>query len=319
MGQKKARNGLLSETERQLVEDYKNLKKLRNQRDKLKEKSPRHPKIRELTQKINTVAKRYSALSVKIKGRIESVHDDLRIILNNEKLVSDLKLFGLTSFIGITAKLERLKAPTFEEISEYAEQDVDYSTWRVHWKKVDGKRKYWLTTREEKKPTTRDTDTAYYPILGIKGIYPIKLMIEKNKKLVEVQKIINVKEVLYEALDLMKRFPESHILDKKPRTIRKILDRIEKFKKKLYDLEISKVTEEKILVKPHVTLDEFKEEFPDYVERYQECAEMKSKVLKKLNEYFLQFGFKMKPIGIIEPISKEDQKIQDKIFGKPKI
>jgi len=318
MGQKKARNGLLSETERQLVGDYKNLKKLRNQRDRLKGKSPQNPKIKEITQRINTVSKRYSALSGEIKGRIESVHYDLRIILNNEKLVRDLKLFGLTSFIGITAMLERLKAPTFEAISEYAEQDLDYSTWRVHWKKVNGKREYWLTTREEKKLTTRDTDTAYYPILGIKGIYPIRSMIEKNGKQVEVQKIINVKEVLYEALDLMKRFPESHILDKKPRTIRKIWDRIEKFKKKLNDLEISKVTEEKILVKPHVVLDEYKEEFPDFVKRYQECAEMKSKVLKMLNEYFLQFGFKMKTIGSIEPISKEDQKIQDKIFGKPK-
>jgi len=231
MGQKKARIGLLSETDRQLVEDYKNLKKFRNQRDRLKEKSPRHPKIKELTQRINTVSKRYSYLSGKIKDRIESVHDDLRIILNNEKLVRDLKLFGLSSFIGITVKLERLKAPTYEEISENAELFPDYSTWTVHEKKEDGKRKYWLSTNEEKKLTTRDTDTAYYPIRGIKGIYPTKLLIEKNGKDVEVQKIINVKQVLYEALDLMKRFPESNIIDK-PRTIKEIWYRIEKYKKK---------------------------------------------------------------------------------------
>ena len=233
MGRKKARIGLLSEAERQLVEDYKNLKKLRNQRNRLKEKSPLHPKIKELTKKINSVSKGYSALSGKIKDRIESVHDDLRIILNNEKLVRDLKLFGLSSFIGITVKLERLKAPTYEEISEHAELP-DYSTWRVHVKKEDGKRKYWLSTTEEKKRTARDTDTAYYPIRGIKGIYPIKLMIEKNGKQIEVQKIINVKEILYEALDLMKRFPESNIIDK-PRTIREISDRIEKYKKKRRD------------------------------------------------------------------------------------
>lgn len=230
MGQQKARIGLLSNTERQLVEDYKNLKKLRNQHDRLKSNSPSHPKIKELSKRIKAISSGYSALPGKLKDRIESVNDDLRIILNNEKLVRDLKLFGLSSFIGITVKLKQLKAPTFQEVSEDADLS-GYSTWRVFVEKEDRKRKYWLSTTEEKKSTARDTDTPYYPIRGIKGIYPTKLIVEKNGKEIEVQKIINVKKILYEALDLMKRFPESKIIDK-PRTIKDIWIRIEKFKKK---------------------------------------------------------------------------------------
>ena len=230
MGQKPARNGLLSDTERQIVKDYKNLKKLKNQRARLIEKSPSHPEIKELTKRINAISNGYFALSRNMKDRIESVHDDLRIILNNDKLVKDLKLFGLSSFIGITVKLNRLKAPTFQEVSENVELP-DYSTWRVFVIKEDRKRKYWLSTTEEKKATARDTDTPYYSIRGRKGIYSTKLIVKKNGKETEVKKIINVKKILYEALDLMQRFPESNIIDK-PRTIKEIWYRIEKFKEK---------------------------------------------------------------------------------------
>ena len=244
MGQKQARKGLLSEGERGIVLALNDIKDLREQRESLKEKKRKtandKKRFDELQKKINNVSDRYKKLSEDLQERIEAIHNDLTIIMNSKKLVTDLRLLGLSSFFPLLVKFDRLTELHFEEIESPDEFFADFSKWRVYdIIGENGRKKYWLSTTEKGQPTIRDTSTPYYSLIGINGSWTIKKRILKKDGLVQIQKI-NVRTILYEALDLMQRYPKltrdywilpTNEVDSIE--IRDIKERIKKFKKKL--------------------------------------------------------------------------------------
>jgi len=244
MGQKQARKGLLSEGERNMVFALNDVKNLREQRETLKEKKRKtandKERFEELQKKIKNVSDRYKKLSEDLQERIEAVHDDLTIIMNSKKLVTDLRLLGLSSFLPLLVKFDRLTELHFEEIESPDEFFADFSKLRVYdIKGENGRKKYWLSTTEKGQPTIRDTSTPYYSLIGIKGSWTIKKRILKKDGPVQIQKI-NVRTILYEALNLMQRYPKltrdywilpTNEVDSIE--IQDIKERIKKFKKKL--------------------------------------------------------------------------------------
>jgi len=297
---------------------------LRHERDKWKGKyPPNKKKIQELNDLLEKLSKGYSDLTKNLKERIETTSEDLKIILDSQKLLSDLRLLELPSFLEVGRRLEKLLEVAYEKMETNAEYIPDYSTWKVFEISEGRHRKYWLSTNEEKKPTAKDIFSPTFAIPGIKGIWTAKLPKSGNINL-KVATQINVRKILCEALDLSKRFPDMvkkypilHPQENKAKEILWIKSRIELFKEKC-ELENSKVTKEKISIKPHVTMDEYKEEFPEFIERYQVCATLKNEVEKILAEKLLQSGFSLKKIGVILPISKEDKIIWEKINRTPK-
>jgi len=244
MGQKQARKGLLSEGEQDMIFSLSDIKNLREQREGLKEKKQKtandKKRFEELQKKIKNVSDRYKKLSEDLQERIEAVHDDLTIIMKSKKLVTDLRLLGLSSFLPFLVKFDRLTKLHFEEIESKDEFFADFSKWKVY--EIigeNGRKKYWLSTTEKGKPTFRDTSTPYYSIIGIHSSWTIKKRILKKDGHVQIQKI-DVRTILYEALDLMQRYPKLTrdywilpINEVDSIEIRDIQERIKKFKKKL--------------------------------------------------------------------------------------
>ncbi len=263
MGQKKARLALLSDIEKELIEILNSQEKLRNQCDNLQKKPKKLPndikKIKRIKSDLKKLSSNYTTLLKNLINRFEAFNEDFKRILDSKKLVSDLKQRGLLSFIGLTSRIWELSLPTFEKAEEEAEQFPDYSTWRVFEVVKNRHKKYWLSINEipTQKFSVKDTTSPNYAISGIKGTWPAKLPQYRNGKWIEVTTQVNVRKILFEALDLMKRFPNEKIIPiiahqdqtdeeeifRKSRSIIGIKARIEKFKEALRKKERTQVTE----------------------------------------------------------------------------
>ena len=198
MGQNASPKGIFTVGDRQFVEDYyKNLKKLRNERDRLRVESPNSPEIKELTKRIDQITGKFSTFSKNMKKRIEALDEDLTFIFEHNKLLKDLKLLQLPSFVSVTGYAEHLGFPDFETVYEQSKIIPDYSTWKVFEKKAQdfgghelNYRSYWLSKNELPQSTSRDDTIPEFAIIGIKGKYPRKNPTTKKTEMIDKRKIL---------------------------------------------------------------------------------------------------------------------------------
>jgi len=245
MGQNASAKGIFTKGDRKFIEDYyQNLKKLKNERDRLRKESPNSPIIKELTKTIDRITGKFSTFSNKVKERFETLDKDLTFLFKNSKLLNDLKLLDLPSFISVTDYATQLGFPNYETIYEKSKLIPDYSTWKVIEKnsKGLGERKlsilsYWLSKDEPPKHTARNTTIPEYAIIKIHSKYPRKNPITKKTEMIDKRKILKqaVKfEYDYESFIEEEKLPSILPEDEnKSLSILKINEKLKNFKNEL--------------------------------------------------------------------------------------
>ena len=245
MGQNASPKGILTIGDRKFVDYYyKNFKKLRNKRNRLRIESPNNSEIKELTKNIDQITGKFSTFSKNMKERIEALDKDLTFIFEHNKLLKDLKLLQLPSFISVTGYSENLGLPYFETVYEQSKTIPDYSTWKVFEKKVQDfsdrelrYRSYWLSKNELPRSTSRDNTIPEFAIINIKGKYPRKNPVTKKTEMIDKRKILKHAlkfEYCYENFIEKNELP--YILPKeesKSLSILEVNKRLKNFKKQL--------------------------------------------------------------------------------------
>lgn len=205
------RLALLSEKERQLIDDYDKRKEL-GPKDRAKISRGRITLLKELDE------------------RLDALIPDLEYIVYDKALRPLLlqKLDGLEISLGLlTKELEIIKPLTVEDKSIYIQ---GYHIWRIKTTDKDRRTCYWLSTNESPEITQMDYTKPEYAMRGIKGKWV------NNNKVVDVRKII--KKAL--ELELMKSksvrdtFPSGLIphSEENAITIYEIKERVSNFEKK---------------------------------------------------------------------------------------
>jgi len=217
------RPGILSIKEREIISLKDNRKALFEEKKSLlakKKKTTKDKKrIKEINQQLIKISKRFSGLVEKLHQRFLFLKKDLQIILRSNSLRSLIirdkaHLYSLAGDgdydkYGILTSWGELAKPHFQPYEEGSGIVYDYLSWKVHWKKIGRERKYWLSTNEKTKPTSRDITVPEFAILGINGVWYQEIhKLSPSGKHIEKTEKIGVREILREALDLEKRYPK---------------------------------------------------------------------------------------------------------------
>ncbi len=265
-----SRLGILSTKEHKLLQRAKNRDQLFKDREKLKSKEALskedRKKIKEINNELYEISTRLIELVKNLDKRINALGDDLRVILKSGSLAPFVrtrsKVFfsippiydgHIDSYSVITAFSE-LNAPIFLEY-DGTEAIPDYSKWRVE-VITEKERKYWLNINLESKLTIENIFQPDYSIKGIKGTW--KRIKDKSRK--KTKEVINVRDLLKNALELEKKFQTKIankelplILPKSKKTAENIdqiiknIENFEKIKKSINNsIEVRPITEKDI-------------------------------------------------------------------------
>ena len=215
-GRRSERLGIISQKEHELLQRAKKKDALIKERERLRSKKEKLDKdvkrISEINKELNDISTRLTELVKNLDKRINALGENLRNILKSAPLAPFVRTRAriffnippiyegkIDSYSAITAFTE-LNAPIFRDY-DGTEAIPDYSTWKVEWVK-ERDRKYWLNTNVESKLTIENIFQPEYSIKGIKGAWR-RTKKESGKK---IKEIVNVRDILKEALDVEKRF-----------------------------------------------------------------------------------------------------------------
>lgn len=224
-----SRVGILSNKEVELVKRADSRENLFKERESLEEKKTRTRKeeerLREISRELNEISTRLSALVKDLHKRIIASETDLRIVLMSSSLKPLVTIINhhLIHFpfadegdygnYGVITSLAELFPIRFEE-QDQEEPIPDYSRWKVEYETKSGARYYWLNTKIQPEPTTKDVSNPEYSIRGIKGTWNEKLLVsDKGNKTKTVTEKIDVRDILKKALGYEKKF-QSNIRNK---------------------------------------------------------------------------------------------------------
>lgn len=172
------RLALLSEKERQLLDDYERKDKLgAGERAK--------------------ISRGLIELVKKLDIRLDALFPDLEYIVYNQALrpLIPRKLDGLQLSVELlTREMENMKATTVQNKSTYVQ---GYYSWKIYSVEKEGRKCYWLSTTEPPEITVMDYTKPEFAMRGIKGRW------SNNNQIIDVRKILK------KALELELQKPNS--------------------------------------------------------------------------------------------------------------